>query len=119
MNNYLTRCLSITALLATATLAACKPVADTNDPIRAEFIEACMGRIEYRSMKPEKRTAHCECGYDTTMSGLSQEEKQFARFYLLEQMGVNVQSRKLIDKPNFDAMMKASKAVGNAAKRCG
>lgn len=119
MNTDLKRCLTIMVLMATVALSACKPVADTNDPIRAEFIEACMGRIEYRSMKLEKRTAYCECGYDATMSGLSQEEKQFARFYLLEQVGVNAQSKKLIEKPDFDAMMKASKAIGNAAKRCG
>ncbi|MEM7428608.1 MAG: hypothetical protein AAF441_21170 [Pseudomonadota bacterium] len=112
------RLLLISALLATAAVAACKPAIVKSDPTRVEFVEACEGRTEYRSMKPSKRTAYCECGYDQTMSALSDEEKQVARFYLLSQVGVDVRTRGLISEPNFNGMMKASKAIGDAAKRC-
>lgn len=108
---------SLAALLALL-LAACQSQEPQNDPIRDEFVEACIGRIEYRSMPPDKRTAYCKCGYDNSLHGLSDKEKQFARFYLLEQVGVNVQSRGLITEPDMDAMVKASNAIGNAVKRC-
>ena len=111
--------LLIAAMMVISLLWACKPSAVKDDPFRAEFVEACEGRIEYRSMKPEKRTAYCKCGYDETVSGLSDEEKQFARFYLLAQVGVDVQSRKLISHPNMEAMVAASNAIGAAVKRCG
>jgi hypothetical protein len=107
------------ALLLSSALLACnpaEPVAD--DPYRIEFVAACEGRIEYRTMQAEERTAYCECGYDKTMAGLSDEEKPFARFYLLEQVGVDVQSRNLISEPNMQAMVKASEAIGKAVARC-
>ena len=106
------------AMLVSSSLLACKREAAKDDPIRTEFVAACEGRIEYQSMQPKKRTAYCECGYDTTLSELSDEEKQFAHFYLLAQVGVDVQSRKLIDKSNMEAMLKASKAIDDAVKRC-
>lgn len=109
---------SITLFLVAIVLSSCKPAELKDDPIRVEFVEACKGRIEYKSMKPNKRAAYCECGYDKSIGGLSDEEKQFARFYLLAQVGVEVQSRRFIDKPNMQAMVKASKAIGNAVKRC-
>ena len=118
MNRYAKGIVWITAVLATSALLSCKPAEVNDDPFRAEFVEACIGRIEYQSMKLKKRSAYCECGYDKTISGLADEEKKFARFYLLGQVGVDVRSRKLIDKPDGQAMMAASKAIGEAVKRC-
>lgn len=118
MNSKPNSVFTLLAASLTLVLAACQSEKPQNDPIRDEFVEACIGRIEYRSMPLEKRTAYCECGYDKTMRGLSDREKQFARFYLLEQVGVNVQSRGLITEPDMDAMVKASNAIGNAVKRC-
>lgn len=106
------------SVLAALALAGCNLEATKADPIRIEFVEACEGRAENRSMEPKKRTTYCECGYDTTMSGLSGDEKQLARFYLLAQVGVDVQSRNLISEPNWKAMPKVSTAIGNAGKRC-
>jgi hypothetical protein len=105
------------ALVASA-LGACRTEPVSDDPLRAEFTEACNGRAEYRSMTPVKRIAFCECGYDKTMAGLSGEEQQFARFYLLSQVGVDARTRNLIQKPNVQAMMKASNAIGEAVRRC-
>ena len=110
--------LLIAAMSAMSLLGACKPLVVKDDPFRTEFVEACEGRNEYRSMKPETRTAYCTCGYDETMSGLSDEEKQFARFYLLAQVGVDVQSRRLISHPNMEAMVEASNAISAAVERC-
>ncbi len=118
MNRYAIPFFWITALLGTLALTACMPAEPKDDPLRTEFVEACMGRIEYRAMQPDKRSAYCKCGYDRTLSGLSEEEKKFARFYLLEQVGVDAGSKQLITKPDMDAMLKASKAIGQAVRRC-
>ena len=109
---------AITISAATAALAACKPAPAKHDPIRGKFLAACDGRIEYRSMKPQKRRVYCECVYERTIKGLSELEKQYAQFYLLEQVGVDAQSRQLIGKPDGQAMMKAAQALGKAAARC-
>ena len=120
LGTLLTRVLSLALVsLATSALVSCNRAEEKADPVRAEFVSACEGRIEYSSMEPGKRTAYCKCGYDKTMNALSEEEKQFARFYLLAQVGVDVRSRKLISKSNTQAMMKATEAIGNAVKRCG
>lgn len=110
--------LAITISAAAAALAACKPAPAKHDPIRGEFLTACEGRIEYRSMEPQERRTYCACGYDRTIKGLSELEKKYAQFYLLEQVGVDAQSRRLIDKPDGQAMMKAAQALGKAAARC-
>ncbi len=113
------RNLATLAVLIGPALASCKPASVVNDPIRAEFVEACEGRIEYRSMKADRRTAYCECGYDRTMVQLTDEEKQVARFYLLTQVGVDVSSRNFVNRSNMNGIGKASKAIGNAGKQCG
>jgi hypothetical protein len=69
-------------------------------------------------MRPDKRTAYCECGYDKTLSGLSEEEKQIARFYLLGQVGGDVKSRFIVGQPDIQTLLKVSNAIGNAGKRC-
>lgn len=107
------------ALSATLILAACEQEAVKDDPVRAEFLPACEGMAAYGSMEPKKRTAHCACVYDKTMSGLSDEEKQVARFYLLEQAGLDAQSRNLVNESNLQAIGKAANSIGEAVKRCG
>ena len=110
----------IVAVLFLATLlASCKSASVADDPVRAEFVAACIGRVEYRSMETARRTAFCKCGYDRTMSGLSDNEKPYARFYLLSQVSVDVRERNLITRPDMQAMIKASKAIGGAVRQCG
>ena len=108
----------IAVAMAASALVGCNPSADKNDPIRVEFIKACEGLVEYRSMKPKKRTQFCECGYDQTMKDLSEEEKQVARFYLLSQVGVDTKSKNLVTQSGIQFMGTASKAIGDAVKRC-
>ena len=109
----------IAVAMAASALVGCNPSADKNDPIRVEFIKACEGLVEYRSMKPKKRTQFCECGYDQTMKDLSEEEKQVARFYFVIASGCRHQSRRTwLPNPAFNFMGTASKAIGDAVKRC-
>lgn len=108
----------ITSAAAACMLIVCKPVAQEHDGYRTEFMTACEGLNAYRTMQPAKRGAYCACTYDRTLQGLSAEEKQFARFYLLAQSGLDVQSRRLIDKPEAKAMFVASQAIANAVQRC-
>ncbi|MEL7049057.1 MAG: hypothetical protein AAFO75_08890 [Pseudomonadota bacterium] len=107
-------------LIAVAALGASGcglgPLAD--DPVRAEFSEACERNIAYRSMKPKPRKFLCECVYDTTLRALSPEERHVARFYLLQQMGVNAPPALTVEQIGFDAITKASKAIGDAVARC-
>lgn len=99
-----------------AALSSCTPV-DVNDPVRAQFLAACDARIKH--MKPDKRTAYCQCGYDVSLAGLSEDEKQLARFYLLGAVGDEATAKQLAIKPDFKAMTKASNAIGAARYRCG
>ena len=108
----------VAALFLATPLASCKPASVADDSVRTEFVAACMARVEYRSMETIRRTAYCECGYDRTMSGLSDNEKPYAQFYLLSQVGIDVRKRKLISKPDMQAMIKASKAIGRAVAQC-
>lgn len=114
----------ISATVLSALLISCTPEAENENPVRAEFMASSDGLIEYKSMKPEKRTALCGCVYDKTVNGLTDTEKEFAHVYLLEQVGIDVQSRKMFSEtyePDvmMNAMTKSSKALGNAAKQCG
>lgn len=108
----------IVALFLATLLASCKSASVADDPLRAEFVAACLVRVEYRSMKTARRTAYCECGYDKTMSDLSDNEKLYARFYLLSQVGVDVRERKFVDRLDMQAMLKASKAIARAVRQC-
>lgn len=103
-------------VLVSSILTSCNLAGD--DPVRIEFVQACEGRIENQIMKPKIRTTHCECAYDKTMSGLSNEEKTLASFYLLAQVGVDVNSRDWGSKLNMQHMKKVSAAIGNAGKQC-
>ena len=108
--------ISIPVFLA---LSACGPSPETNDPIRVEFIEGCMAMKAYQSMKAEKRAILCRCTYDETMANLSGDAQNAARFYLLEQAGVETASRKLMSEtPDMAIMLDASKAIGKAVKQC-
>ena len=99
-------------------LVSCTPASLTSDPVRAEFVEACQTMKAYRSMAPLKRTEICECTYDKTMSGLSEGEKQAARFYLFTQAGVDVKSRGFVTSSNLNDAPQASQAIGKAVRRC-
>lgn len=99
-------------------IAGCKPTAEKTDIIRVEFVEACEQTRVYGSMKPKKRTSLCECVYDRTMSPLSEDEKQAARFYLLSQAGVDATSKDLATKDNVASLGKVSSAIGSAVKSC-
>ena len=98
-------------------LSGCSPSAQ-DDPYRKQFLDACNTMVEYQSMTADRRLAFCKCGYDKTMSQLTEEEKPVARFYLLEQAGLDAKSMDLISEPNVDAMLTASKAIGEAVKQC-
>lgn len=113
------RLLKLGSVVLASALAACNPAAVSDDPTRAAFIAGCDGLRETRSMKPERRAAYCSCGYDQTMAGLTDEEKQFAQFYLLQQAGGYKGPTNFIEKGNMQAMMKASNAIGAARRRCG
>ena len=106
-------------LLAAPAISACDPEAPKNDPVRTKFIAGCDGLKPYQSMKPEKRIARCKCIYDKTLRGLTDEEKRYARFYLLVQAGLEAEARKLLSMPNMDAIVKSSNAIGAAVKQCG
>ncbi len=112
---------SLGAVALLPALVACQPAADLSDPLRAEFIAGCDGLKEYRSMKPTKRLAYCACIYDQSMAGLSEEEKQYARFYLLEMTGGNSGPTDFLRNGNVNmrAMVVASNAIGNARPKCG
>lgn len=106
-------------LLASLALVACTPAADKNDPYRIKALAACKIYKAYQRMPLEKRLAYCACVYDKSLSGLSKQEKQVARFYLLAQLNVDVKSMNLLDPPPpMQSMMKASNAIGAAVKRC-
>ena len=100
------------------TVAACSSAENENDPIRIEFISACDGLGAYKSMKPDRRTSMCKCLYDTAMRGLSEKEKNGARFYLLEQSGIDAKSKNLLSISDLDVMGTAAKAVADAVKQC-
>jgi hypothetical protein len=105
-------------LLLMMTAAACNPAENENDPIRVEFISGCEGLRAYSSMKPDRRTSMCKCIYDTAMRGLSEQEKNGARFYLLEQAGIDAKSKNLVSISDLNVMGTAAKAVGDAVKQC-
>lgn len=101
------------------TLSACGPSSETDDPIRVEFVDACMEMRAYQSIKVEKRNVLCGCTYDKTMQDLSKDAQNAARFYLLEQAGVETASKKLVSKsPDMTVMLEASSAIGEAVKQC-
>ncbi|MGB7285681.1 MAG: hypothetical protein WBC71_02005 [Salaquimonas sp.] len=77
------------------------------------------GTYRIQIVETGKREAFCKCGFDKTISGLSETEAQYARFYVLTQVGVDVQSTGLITKVDTEAMIKASNAIGSAVNRCG
>ncbi|MEM8539835.1 MAG: hypothetical protein AAGF25_02670 [Pseudomonadota bacterium] len=106
-------------LMASVLLGGCHPSADENDPIRLQFVGSCEGMRAYSSMKPQKRTNLCKCVYDQALNGLEENEKQYARFYLLEQAGADSQSNRIEGQPDMAAMLGASNAIGEAAKGCG
>ena len=99
------------------TLCACGPSAD--DPIRREFVEACMQMKAYQSVQVDKRNTLCKCSYDAAIKGLSEDAQNAARFYLLEQAGAETASKNLISNPpNVNAMVEASTAIGKAVQQC-
>lgn len=110
--------LAVALSLSSLILTACGPEAETGDPIRVEFVEACDGLRAYNRMESNDRIKMCKCLYDTALQGLSEEEKNGARFYLLEQAGIDARSKSLVKKPDMKVMFAASKAVGNAVKKC-
>ncbi len=106
-------------LMTSGLLGGCNPATEKNDPVRLQFVGSCEGMRAYSSMKPQKRTSLCHCVYDQTLSGLEENEKKYARFYLLEQTGVESSSNQIDGQPDMNAMLSASKAIGEAVKRCG
>ena len=101
------------------TLFACGPSSETNDPIRVDFVGACMEMRAYQSMKEEKRNTLCGCTYDTALQGLSKDAQNAARFYLLEQAGGETATLNLVSKPpDMTVMLEASRAIGEAVRQC-
>lgn len=101
------------------TLFACGPSSETNDPIRVDFVVACMEMRAYQSIKVEKRNILCRCTYDTALQDLSKDAQNAARFYLLEQAGGETASKNLVSKsPDMTVMLEASSAIGEAVKLC-
>ena len=109
---------AVALILSSLFLTACGPEVETNDPVRVEFVDACDGLRAYNRMEANDRINMCKCLYDTALQGLSDEEKDGARFYLLEQSGIDARSRNLVKKPDMSVMLAASKAVGDAVKEC-
>ena len=100
-------------------LCACGPSSGNNDPLRGEFLDACMEMKAYQSIKAEKRLNRCECTYDKAIRTAPEEAQNMVRFYLLEQAGAEKAAKDLVSKPpDMKNMVDASKAIGEAVKQC-
>ena len=108
-------------------LGACgreEPVQHAYDqPFQAEIIDACMAYPQHAAFTKRnegKKTAepYCQCIYETAMEGLSEDEQKIAAFYILAQMGVDVDKRTDLHTENFDAIGAGASAVGKAADSC-
>lgn len=94
------------------------------EPFEEEFLVACTAEPNntpsgfYGSDKITPDT-YCACIFDTTMRGLSEDEKLVAAFYLLGQSGIDTRNRPEFRQIDPMAMMAGSEAVGRAVNRCG
>ncbi len=110
----------IPPILITVLISSCQAQTDPPvlDPHRAEMITACKDQPSYRTRDQDRVLKHCGCIYDKTMQDLTDAERHVARFYLLGQSGVDVESRPEFKTMDLDSMMPASRAIGEAVKLC-
>ena len=80
-------------------LCACGPSSGNNDPVRVEFLDACMEMKAYQSIEAEKRLGRCECTYDKAVQAAPEEAQNMVRFYLLGQAGADSAAKDLVSKP--------------------
>ena len=113
-----------TGLFALGVMTACspsseRPNAPSNDPYRAEAMTACPMQRSYVNRDPDRVRKYCACVYDQTMKSLTEPEKMTARFYLLNQMGVDTRTREAFKTLDLTTAGTSSAAIGRAVKKCG
>lgn len=116
----------LTALIFCASLAACNNAPSASfepEPYSAQFASACIAHPqrtrEIRRDDGLKRVSqYCTCIFDKTMAGLTDDEKQAARFYLFAQVNIDVKSMAEFKSMNLSATGVASQAIGKAVAAC-
>ena len=110
----------LTMTIISGCLTACSSGDRVNDPMRAEFLEHCQTRPEYKARKRAGTLdKYCLCVFDKTMKDLTEEERIVAGFYLYGESSDDYLNRYPIEVNKAgNIMATASQAIDKAVKSC-